>query len=170
MNKTPSIMDDLKSCGKAIMGVIAFISAVATILIEIFEFNPHITIGATAALTILVVFSMIFVARVENRNISILKEHVEESSKTFSNINSTLQDLKTMTAEVRKDTLRIQLRNYIKDEPENLDTILTIANEYFSVYHGNWIAHHEFLEWAESHKVHVPNNIMNAINNDNHNK
>lgn len=93
-----------------------------------------------------------------------MQKHIKESSETFDKINTTLEELRHMTADVRRDTLRIQLRNYIKDEPENLDTILTIANEYFGVYHGNWIAHHEFLEWADKHRVHIPGNIMNAIN------
>lgn len=94
-----------------------------------------------------------------------MQKHIKESSETFDKINTTLEELRHMTADVRRDTLRIQLRNYIKDEPENLDTILTIANEYFGVYHGNWIAHHEFLEWADKHRVHIPGNIMSAINN-----
>ena len=158
-------MNDLRSSSKAIIGVIAFASSVAGILIEIFNFNAQITIGVTLAVTILITGSVLFISRVEHRSNAELRAHIAESSKTFEQINESLECLRHMTADVRRDTLRIQLRSYIKNEPENLDTILTIANEYFCQYHGNWIAHHEFLEWADKHSVRVPGNIMDSINN-----
>lgn len=162
------IIEDIKSSSKAILGVIAFVSAVATILIDAFGFEKQITILTTIALALLFIGSTVFMSRIEHRTNSILEKHIEESSNTFSEINNSLKDLKEMTAEVRKDTLRIQLREYIKNEPSNIDTILTIANEYFGVHHGNWIAHHEFLDWVEKNNVHVPNNILDTINNGDH--
>lgn len=163
-NTQPSLLKDLKSSGKVILGIIAFTSAVSTVLIEIFKFDVQWTVGITLAVTVLIVCSVLFMSRMEYRSDMELKEHILESKKTFDSIAESLQCLRHLTSEVRRDTLRMQLRSYIKDEPDNIDTILTIANEYFGKYRGNWIAHHEFLAWAERHKVHVPKNIMDSIN------
>lgn len=164
MDHKPSLVEDMKSSSKAIIGVIAFTTAVSTVLVDIFNFDSHWTIGITIGVTLLIVCSILFISRMERRSNAMMADHIKESSKTFEKIDNTLKELRHMTADVRRDTLRIQLREYIKDEPENLDTILTIAREYFGVYHGNWIASHEFLEWADQHHIHVPTDIHNAIN------
>lgn len=165
MDNRPSIVNDIKASSKFIVGAIAFTTAVSTILIDVFQFDKQLTIGITIAITLLIVCSMIFISRVEHREEALLAEHIKEADYTVNRIENTLDELKCMTAEVRRDTLRIQLREYIKNEPDNVDTILTIAREYFVVYKGNWIAHNEFLNWSKEHNINIHPEIAEAIRN-----
>lgn len=57
---------------------------------------------------------------------------------------------------IRKDTLRVQLLEYIYNEPMAVDTILKLAYTYFVEYDGDWIMTDKFKDWAEEYNVRVP--------------
>lgn len=65
--------------------------------------------------------------------------------------------------EIRLDTLRTQMYIKMEHEPHNHDTILKIAEKYFCVYRGDWIATIDFLNWSKKEKVDIPKPILDAI-------
>lgn len=65
--------------------------------------------------------------------------------------------------EIRLDTLRTQMYIKMEHEPYNHDTIFKIAEKYFCVYCGDWIATLDFQKWADKEKVRIPQPILNAI-------
>ena len=73
-----------------------------------------------------------------------LLKHTEESNRIISDISSSLDDLKKLSLDTRKDTLRIQLLMILEQQPENIDTILKLAETYFVELHGDWYMTSEF--------------------------
>lgn len=64
--------------------------------------------------------------------------------------------IQTQLQEIRKDTLRLQLLNLMQHDPHNKDTILTVAEEYFSKMNGNWYMGSSFSKWAKENNVEIP--------------
>lgn len=48
---------------------------------------------------------------------------------------------------------RIELTTLIRDDPDNIDAIIQVAEEYFIVLAGNAYAHTMFEKWAIEHNV-----------------
>lgn len=57
---------------------------------------------------------------------------------------------------IRLDTLRVQLLQYIYNEPEDHDTILKLGYTYFVEYKGDWVMTNKFKQWAEDQDVKIP--------------
>lgn len=65
--------------------------------------------------------------------------------------------------QIRLDTTRLQLSALIYREPDNIDSILKVAEFYFCELGGNWWMASEFKHWARQHDVDVPENIWNRL-------
>ena len=92
-----------------------------------------------------------------------IKEHtteiataVDENSQ-FIKDNSTAIQANTKELEnVRQDTLRVQLMQYIQGEPSAHDTILKLGYTYFVEYKGDWVMTNKFKDWAAAEGVAIP--------------
>lgn len=92
-----------------------------------------------------------------------IKEHTTEitdavgENSQFIKDNSTAIQANTKELEnVRQDTLRVQLMQYIQGEPSAHDTILKLGYTYFVEYKGDWVMTNKFKDWAESEGVKIP--------------
>ena len=105
------------------------------------------TIGGALA-TINASIENAFNAHIENHTQEIV-ERIESNSDSISRILSE-------TEEIRMDTLRVQLLEYIYNEPSAHDSILKLAYTYFVEYNGDWVMTDKFKEWAEAEHVNIP--------------
>lgn len=92
-----------------------------------------------------------------------IKEHTTEiatavgENSQFIKDNSEAIHANTKELEnVRQDTLRVQLMQYIQGEPSAHDTILKLGYTYFVEYKGDWVMTNKFKEWAASEGVQIP--------------
>lgn len=92
-----------------------------------------------------------------------IKEHTTEiatavgENSQFIKDNSTAIQANTKELEnVRQDTLRVQLMQYIQGEPSAHDTILKLGYTYFVEYKGDWVMTNKFKDWAAAEGVAIP--------------
>jgi len=71
-----------------------------------------------------------------------------------------LGDIKDQLAKIREAqrendvrVTRIELKGLIRDDPDNVDAILQVAETYFIELDGNAYAHAMFEQWATEHNV-----------------
>jgi lipopolysaccharide export LptBFGC system permease protein LptF len=89
---------------------------------------------------------------------------VEEESKNRSEaFNQRFDKILSVVEDTRKDTLRIQLLMLMREENNNIDTILRVAETYFVKLQGDWYMTSEFYRWAKAHDVVIPDSIWESI-------
>lgn len=96
-----------------------------------------------------------------NTNINnALNDHIDNHTQAITaridENKQSIQNVMTEVEKVRMDTLRVQLLQYIYNEPQAHDTILKLAYTYFVEYNGDWVMTDKFKEWAEAEKVNIP--------------
>jgi len=148
-----SALDDIKQMKAYILGVIGFATATTGILVGTFNVDPVKTTIATTATAIVALFLGWLVQKAEKRVHNELQEHIKESNELRGELNDCMMHNRETLADIRRDTLRIQLAQYLKDQPDNVDTILMLAEEYFCKLKGDWYKTNEFVNWAEAHNV-----------------
>lgn len=158
-----SVLDNVKGIKAWVMGAIAFDAAVTTLLVNVFNVDAVKTTVATTATTIVALVIIWLIYKSEETAHKELQEHIEQSNILQEQLKECMVDNKAEMREIRKDTLRIQLTSYIKDQPENIDTILKLAETYFVQLKGDWYMTSEFNKWAKAHDIEVPPIISNAI-------
>lgn len=89
-----------------------------------------------------------------------LDDHVKEFNETnkknetrFNHFDEVLHEIREHILETHKDTIRIQLEQQIQHKPDNVDTILKLAEKYFCEMNGDWYMTNEFVNWAEAHGI-----------------
>jgi hypothetical protein len=117
---------------------------------------------AGAAVTILYVGYLI--NRSEERQKQALEAHERRLEPVLAQYNTDLHELKEMALDAKRDALRTQLNQFLQNEPNNLDTILKIAREYFIKYKGDWYMTMEMNKWGKKHNFKLPDDILLAIN------
>lgn len=163
MKEEKTVLDDIKDTKGYILGITGFAAAVTAFFVNAFGWDPAKTTAATAGIGVAVLFFGFLILRSERRHAKALQRHVVESNKIVGELRDYLGELKGLAVETRKDTLRIQLASYIKDQPDNVDTILKLAEEYFVKLHGDWYMTSEFNKWAKEHQITVPSVINSTI-------
>lgn len=158
-----SVIDNVKGLKAWVMGAIAFDAAVTTLLINIFEVDAVKTTIATTATTIVALIIIWLIYKSEENAHKELQEHIEQSNILQEQLKECMVDNKQQLLDIRKDTLRIQLSQYMKDQPENIDTILKLAETYFVQLKGDWYMTSEFSKWADSQGIKVPSIIQKSI-------
>lgn len=165
---------DVSFIWKKIAGVIAAVGVLATFTTQVFKTQANVTYTSFAALGF--VFLMISwyvdaqakytyedIEKCKTRVYEKFEEHEKEAERKVDEINQTMDDLKKLAADTRKDTLRIQLMMLMKDQPDNTDSILKIAEVYFMQLEGNWYMTSEFKKWAKAHNVEVPDALWAKV-------
>lgn len=92
-----------------------------------------------------------------------IKEHTSEIATAVGENSQLIKDnseaIQANTEElnnVRQDTLRVQLMQYIQGEPTAHDTILKLGYTYFVEYKGDWVMTNKFKDWAAAEGVAIP--------------
>lgn len=85
-----------------------------------------------------------------------IKEHTTEIAAAVDGNSTAIQANTKELENVRQDTLRVQLMQYIQGEPSAHDTILKLGYTYFVEYKGDWVMTNKFKDWAESEGVKIP--------------
>lgn len=163
-----TVFDDIKESKAYILGVIAFATAVAGFLTQIWHFAPEPTVLIVAGFAILILFLGDLIKRSEKRQEQALKSHEDISSKQVQQILDSLQRLENGNLENQRSCLRIELTNEIKRHPQNHDTIMKIAERYFMPVEegglgGDWYLSSVFLEWAEKEGIRLPEVLKTNI-------
>ena len=158
-----SVLDNVKGIKAWVMGAIAFDAAVTTLLVNIFNVDAIKTTIATTATTIVALTLIYLIYKSEQSAHKELQEHIKESNILQEQLRECMVDNKQQLLDIRKDTLRIQLSQYMKDQPENVDTILKLAEMYFVQLKGDWYMTSEFSKWADSQGIKVPSIIQKSI-------
>ena len=158
-----SVIDSVKGLKAWIMGAIAFDAAVTTLLVNVFSVDAVNTTIATTATTIVALVIIWLIYKSEENAHKELQEHIEKSNILQEELKDCMDTNKTLMFDIRKDTVRIQLNQYMKDQPDNIDTILKLAETYFVDLSGDWYMTSEFNKWAKAHDIEVPKLISHAI-------
>lgn len=162
-DKKRTVMDDIKDSKVLILGVIGFVTAVTAFLVGVFGWGIKETTIVVALFGAATLFFSFLILRSERRHSNALQEHVCASNKLVEKVQGDIDELKDMLLETRRDTLRIQLVSYLQTQPENTDTILRLAEEYFIGLKGDWYMTSEFNKWARERDIIVPESITKAI-------
>lgn len=188
--KTP--WNDVSFIWKKIAGVIAAVGVLATLVVKIFNTDPTITYIAFAFLGLILLMISWYVDKqaeythkevvevekkaredfataiketrsIVNQNKEDTENRINGFKDQVSNIESSMQTILSVAEDTRKDTLRIQLMMLMKEEENNIDTILKVAETYFVELQGDWYMTSEFSKWAKRHDVVIPDNIWGSI-------
>ena len=167
MKETKSVWTDIATVWKRVAAVITASGVLSAFLISMFGFHTGKTILITSAAGIIILVISFYVDRqtkyIEENFHSVLSNHESEAAKEVKTMNESITTIKDITLDTRKDTLRIQLMMLMQNQPENIDSILKLAETYFVKLHGDWYMSSEFKKWAKSHDVEVPEIIFNKI-------
>ena len=164
----PNAIDDIKSLKGYILGVAALAAGVTTFCTLTFHWEAS-KVSAISAVTAVVFIVLAFlIQRAENRNAKRLERHISESNKNMTAFAEDIQYLKKMALETQLATLRVEMGNVIKRQPDNHDTILRYAERYFIELGGDWVMTDTFFEWVDKEAeagrpVHVPPVLMSNI-------
>lgn len=148
-----SVLDNVKGIKAWVMGAIAFDAAVTTLLVNVFNVDAVKTTIATTATTIVALALVWLIHKSEETSRKELQQHIQDSNHLREEIKECMTINKQQLLDIRKDTLRIQLSQYMKDQPSNIDTILKLAETYFVELHGDWYMTSEFSKWAEKNNI-----------------
>lgn len=177
-NKPKSVWDDISKTWGRISAVIAAVGIIATFLVKMFNTPPeftYIVFGCLGLVLLIVSFYVDRQAQYTYQDLDKCKKEVksefteamEETRRQFQlhsdEANERFNMIVGITKDTRKDTLRIQLMMLIYNQPENVDSILKVAETYFVDLDGDWYMTNEFSKWAKAHDVTVPHNITKAL-------
>jgi len=184
-DKPKNVWNDIANTWGRIGGVVAAVGILATFVSKIWNLSPELIYSIFGGLgVVLLIISFYVDKQAEYTHQEIVKyEHkaredftkaLDETKRmvqqnredTERRIDLFREDVKTLldnTKETRKDTLRIQLLMILEQQPENIDTILKLAETYFVELHGDWYMTSEFNKWAKAHNIVVPQYIYEAI-------
>ena len=148
-----SVLDNVKGIKAWVMGAIAFDASVTALLVNIFDVDAVKTTIATTATTIVALALIWLIHKAEETSRNELQRHIQDSNHLREELRECMAANKQQLSEIRKDTLRIQLSQYMKDQPSNIDTILKLAETYFVELQGDWYMTSEFSKWAEKNNI-----------------
>lgn len=77
----------------------------------------------------------------------------DRRSDDFATIKKELTTMKKCYEDTNTRVSRMELMGLIRDDPNNVDAILQVAEYYFIELDGNAYAHAVFEKWAKEHGV-----------------
>jgi carbonic anhydrase len=92
----------------------------------------------------------------------------QDTNQRVDQLSQNIDKILELSKETRKDNIRIQLLMIMEHQPENVDTILKIAEKYFIKLKGDWYMTNEFSKWAKEHNVTIPAHLYDVIDSNNH--
>ena len=163
MSKRKTAWEQLSASWKRIAAVIAAVSTVVALVCSVmpWEADKVTAVGMLGGLLIL--FIGWAIDRQQEYVDEIMESHIKEADKKTKELQDGIVALQKVADATRLDTLRIQLFQYMQYQPDNVDTILKIAETYFCGKGGNWVMETEFLKWSKRRGIDVPSDILAAI-------
>ena len=156
-----TVWDNVKEMRAWVVGAIAFDATVTTLLVTVFNVDAVKTTIATTATTIVALAIIFLIYKSEARSRQELQKHIDDSNVLVVGLRKDVSEIKKMILENGKSTLRIEINEEMLQNPHNQDTILKMAEKYFSPpMNGDWYMTNRFLDWAEKEKVHLPPSLM----------
>ena len=155
-----TVWDNVKEMKGWIMGAIAFDASVTSILVAVFDVDAVKTTIATTATTIVALAIIFLIYKSEARSRGELQNHIEEANSSIKEVNNGIAELKKMTQENGKSTLRLEINDEMTRNPHNHDTILKMGEKYFCEMEGDWYMTNRFLDWVEREGIHLPPALM----------
>lgn len=156
-----TVWDNVKELRAWIVGAIAFDAAVTSLLVAVFSVDAVKTTIATTATTIVALAIIFLIYKSEARGRGELQKHIDDSNKLVSEIRKNTAEIKDLIMENQKSTLRLEINTEMNQNPHNQDTILKMAEKYFTPpLSGDWYMTNRFLDWAEREHVHLPPSLM----------
>lgn len=156
-----TVWGDIKELKGWVIGAIAFDAAITTLLVTAFEVDAVKTTIATTATTIVALAIIFLIYKSEARSRGELQKHIDDSNVLVADLKNDMTEIKKMILENGKSTLRIEINEEMLQNPHNQDTILKMAERYFSPpMKGDWYMTNRFLDWAEKEKVHLPPSLI----------
>lgn len=156
-----TVFDNVKELKSWVVGAIAFDAAVTSLLVAVFEVDAVKTTIATTATTIVALAIVFLIYRSEARSRKELQTHIDNSATLVADLKHDVTEIKKMILENGKSTLRIEINEEMLQNPHNQETILKMAEKYFSPpMNGDWYMTNRFLDWAEKEKVHLPPSLI----------
>ena len=165
-NKIKSVWNDIAKTWGRIAGVLAAVGLVATAVVKIFNAPPELTYSLFAALGLILLIISFYVdkqteytyqeivayehkARADfTKNIKETKQQMldmkEDSNKKIDTLTKNVEKVLKISKETRQDTIRIQLLMIMEHQPDNIDTIIKLAEKYFIELKGDWYMTNEF--------------------------
>ena len=191
-NKPSRVWNDISKIWGRIAAGITAIGVSATFIVKIFNTSANTTYGIFAGIGIILLIVSFYVDKQNEytqqeiikcgnetrrdfmksmQELSDLMYHgkdetyklKEDSDKKIENINQNIDKILKVSEETRRDTVRIQLLMVLEHQPDNIDTVLKMAEIYFIDLKGDWYMTNEFIKWAKKHDVAIPTNIYQAI-------
>ena len=74
-------------------------------------------------------------------------------SKMTEHLDARLVTVEATVNDIRQDTVRLQLDNLINNDPDNIESVLTVARTYFIDMKGDWYMTEKFKKWGREHSV-----------------
>ena len=127
-----TVWDNLKEMKAWIVGAIGFDATVTSLLVAVFGVDAVKTTIATTATTIVALAIIFLIYKSEARSRNELQKHIDESNALTKTVTAGLEDLKEMIRDNGKSTLRLEINDEMLRNPHNQDTILKMAEKYFS--------------------------------------
>ena len=156
-----TVWDNVKELRAWIVGAIAFDAAVTSLLVAVFSVDAVKTTIATTATTIVALAIIFLIYKSEARGRGELQKHIDDANSLVSGIRKDTAEIKDLIMENQKSTLRLEINAEMNQNPHNQDTILKMAEKYFSPpLSGDWYMTNRFLDWAEREHVHLPPSLM----------
>lgn len=156
-----TVWDNVKELKTWVLGAIAFDAAVTSLLVTVFEVDAIKTTIATTATTVVALAIIFLIYRSEKRTKAELQKHIDDSNNLVASLKTDIKDIKEMILDNGKSTLRIEINEEMLQNPHNHDTILKMAEKYFSPpMNGDWYMTNRFLDWAEKENVHLPPSLI----------
>lgn len=156
-----TVFDNVKEAKAWIVGAIGFDATVTALLVAVFNVDAVKTTIATTATTLVALAIIFLIYKSEARSRGELQQHIGNSNLLVADLKNDVSEIKKMILENRKSTLRIEINEEMLRNPHNQDTILKMAERYFSPpMKGDWYMTNRFLDWAEKEKVHLPPSLM----------
>ena len=163
MGNKKTAWEQLASSWKRIAAVIAAVTTITAIICNIFPWEASKVTATGVAIGGAILFMGWAIDKQQEYTDSKLSSHIQEYNIKISSLGDSISELKGIAEDTRKDTLRIQLIQYIQYQPDSVDTILKLAESYFCDLRGDWVMTVEFMKWADAHGVKVPFAITKAI-------
>ena len=70
-----------------------------------------------------------------------------------AHIDNRIDTLESTVKDVHLDTVRLQLDGLIAHDPNNVESILSVAKVYFLDMNGDWYMTEKFKRWGREHDV-----------------
>ena len=187
--QTKSVWTDIAKIWGRIAGVIAAVGILATFITKIFKTSPELTYILCSGLGAIILIISFYVDKQTQYLHEEIIRYEQQARKDFTEamhktrdemmkmkqdtkdridqLNTNIDEILELSKETRKDNIRIQLLMIMEHQPENVDTILKIAEKYFIKLKGDWYMTNEFSKWAKEHNVTIPAHLYDVIDNNN---